>query len=82
MSLKMPDCGNFSTCCHADIIRRIARWKEAFTRVGIQKSLHTHAAASGEIYRWYVRQISNQFNGVEQEDLNAGAKGATVSPRC
>lgn len=37
---------------------------------------------TGEIYRWYVRWISNQFNGVEQKDLNAGVKGTTVSPYC
>lgn len=57
MSLKMSDCVNFSTCCHTEIICTLkdSIWNPK------KIYIHTHTAASGEIYRRYI-----DFQSIQQ----------------
>lgn len=86
MSLKMPDCVNFPTRCHAEIIGRAAR-RESAGKKKTKKTkqnegrMRSHAAAAGEISRRFAQ--SNQFDWAEWQDfLDSRAEATTASPCC
>lgn len=66
MSLKMPDCVNFSTRCHTEIIGSSCTLRDGICGGGGRKKwMPIRAAASGEINRRHMRYARFPINSTE-----------------
>lgn len=65
MSLKMPDCVNFSTRCHTEIIGSSCTLRDGICGAEGGWEKKTRAAASGEINRRHMRYVRFPINSTE-----------------